>query len=895
MAPGSRLQDLTAKYMQNPRRYFVPLANEYRQAGELDRAIALCREHLPAQPGHMSGHIVLGCAYFEKGDVDAAREVFLTSVALDDENIIALRHLGDIARLQDETAEARQWYARVLDADPQNAEVERLLRSLSDSPRIAPAQGQAYVAAVPRVGMPTPYSGASLIAATPVSVPPVLPAEVPPLAPSAPAEPAPRAVPSFPSWLDSLEAPAPARPADHAGFDLSDAALALSEPTPPGLRAIIGADDDEDESQRPSAASTHKPLEILDRTTLELTPRPAIEPESDGAGFVFAELDELTETFSTSSFASAETLPPPSAADFLSDTLRPPAALDFPGEALPPLAAEFPADTLPSLAAADSSVETLPLPAADFPAETLPPPAAADLSAGVMTPEVLSAIAGSPPTPAEDLFSRPAFGALASFAAWRTSQERETPSATQPTLEQPTVDEPVLESTPAQPVIKEEPAEIEDDSVELGGEAPPPSLEFETETMAQLYVQQGYVEEGLAVYRALAARSPGDDAIAAEIRRIESQLLRESPRNSLQIDADNALQFNELELAQDLQGESSSVLEDMYLASPLPTFDAPPVTQSFGTGWRPETDAELASDEDWFAEETAAAEREEERPSPEDEMFGVALDGFSSPPDLGPAGTASGSPVSTAGLSSALADVFGASAARIAVADDSAGEFLVALAGQMVGRLPKEAPTLPVPDVLDLPSGVGDDESAGAPAAPLLSFDRFFSGSGSAPRTRVDTPPRTPPLVPSVAPAPASLSPTFGGVPVIPPPPAAATVPWASFEHPASGQLRADEPAADAGGRRLPQWMTADESPAPQMPETVPPVHTVPTLASPLHVSDAPPAADLRERSEPPGAPAPADSSSGPDGGEAAASQAPRSEPPRPAPSEFHRWLEGLS
>ena len=198
MAPGSRLQDLTAKYMQNPRRYFVPLANEYRQAGELDRAIALCREHLPAQPGHMSGHIVLGCAYFEKGDVDAAREVFLTSVALDDENIIALRHLGDIARLQDETAEARQWYARVLDADPQNAEVERLLRSLSDSPRVVPAQSQAYVAAVPRVGMPTPYSGASIIASTPESAPTVQLSEVPPLAPSSPAEPTPSASSSGP-------------------------------------------------------------------------------------------------------------------------------------------------------------------------------------------------------------------------------------------------------------------------------------------------------------------------------------------------------------------------------------------------------------------------------------------------------------------------------------------------------------------------------------------------------------------------------------------------------------------------------------------------------------------------------------------------------------------------
>ena len=140
MAPGPRLQELTAKYMQNPRRYFVPLANEYRKSNELDRAIALCREHLPSQPGHMSGHIVLGRAYFEKGDIEAAREVFMTSVALDDENLIALRHLADIARLRNELTEARQWYVRVLDADPQNEEIERIVNGLRlpDSVDVAP-------------------------------------------------------------------------------------------------------------------------------------------------------------------------------------------------------------------------------------------------------------------------------------------------------------------------------------------------------------------------------------------------------------------------------------------------------------------------------------------------------------------------------------------------------------------------------------------------------------------------------------------------------------------------------------------------------------------------------------------------------------------------------------
>src|SRR5205823_42379 len=86
------------KFDENPRRYFAPLANEYRKIGDIDQAIFICQEYLPQQPGHMSGHIVYGQALYEAGRMDEARGVFETALALDPENLIALRHLGDIAR-----------------------------------------------------------------------------------------------------------------------------------------------------------------------------------------------------------------------------------------------------------------------------------------------------------------------------------------------------------------------------------------------------------------------------------------------------------------------------------------------------------------------------------------------------------------------------------------------------------------------------------------------------------------------------------------------------------------------------------------------------------------------------------------------------------------------------
>jgi tetratricopeptide (TPR) repeat protein len=130
MASTTRIDELKKKFDENPRRYFAPLANEFRKSGEIDQAIMICEEFLPQQPGHMSGHIVYGQALYEAGRLPEARSVFETALGLDPENLIALRHLGDIARTQHDTASARSWYVRVLDADPRNDEIQSLIAGL---------------------------------------------------------------------------------------------------------------------------------------------------------------------------------------------------------------------------------------------------------------------------------------------------------------------------------------------------------------------------------------------------------------------------------------------------------------------------------------------------------------------------------------------------------------------------------------------------------------------------------------------------------------------------------------------------------------------------------------------------------------------------------------------
>ena len=173
MASTARIDELKKKFDENPRRYFAPLANEFRKAGDVEQAIMICEEFLPQQPGHMSGHIVYGQALFDLSRLDEARTVFETALSLDPENLIALRHLGDIARAHGDLGSARSWYQRVLEADPRNEEVQQVIASLVDSPAAATA-------------LPAPASASDPAPAAPINLAvteqpglPPLPAEAP--------------------------------------------------------------------------------------------------------------------------------------------------------------------------------------------------------------------------------------------------------------------------------------------------------------------------------------------------------------------------------------------------------------------------------------------------------------------------------------------------------------------------------------------------------------------------------------------------------------------------------------------------------------------------------------------------------------------------------------------
>ena len=141
MAYTSEIEKLERRFAENPKgRNFAPLADAYRKAGELDSAITLCQSGLALHPDYVSAHIVYGrCLLDQKNDA-GAHDTFQKVLALDPENIIALRILGEIAERNQRFDEAVDWLGRLLNADPMNGDAaEALARAKSRAAAAKPA------------------------------------------------------------------------------------------------------------------------------------------------------------------------------------------------------------------------------------------------------------------------------------------------------------------------------------------------------------------------------------------------------------------------------------------------------------------------------------------------------------------------------------------------------------------------------------------------------------------------------------------------------------------------------------------------------------------------------------------------------------------------------------
>ena len=576
MADSARIEDLRKRYHENPRRFFAPLANEYRKSGFLDRAILLCEKHLAEQPDNMNGLVVYGQTLFESGRQDDAREPFERALQLDPENLIALRQLGDIARIGGDVATAKGWYDKVLEFDRRNDEVLELLEQMGVGEPKEP------------VSAPRPSTTAPLVSVAPtvsVSGGEGLDIGLVDLdAPKAPvAGPGKTKVINAQRLADTDREQVEAAGAETLRMEAVIPTEAPSAPPPakaPSRRASlldISFDFSEIAETPAPAPMPEAPLmgaeaaeygfaDIAPETPTVPIPAPApVEPRATAAESADAGLDglELAEFSSdVSPLAGLE------ATEFTSEVVAPLADLDLPDvqvEDVAPLAGldlpDVQVEDVAPLAGLDrpefEPEEVKPLAdldAPEFVAEEVGP--LSGLESVAMESEPTGQMTAGLPmlgdTPVEPPMAVPPLTvadvpSLADTLPMMQSPWRETPSqepplepATQPSASRrprmtradlaslPLLadyglddDEAVRRGTPlSTPAIPEPtPAAAEAEPEPRASQKTPT---FVTETMATLYLQQGFRDKAIDVYRQLVEQAPNDAALQAKLAELES-------------------------------------------------------------------------------------------------------------------------------------------------------------------------------------------------------------------------------------------------------------------------------------------------------------------------------------------------------------------------------------
>jgi tetratricopeptide (TPR) repeat protein len=482
---SARIEELRKKFDENPRRYFAPLANEYRKAGDFDQAIFICQEYLPQQPGHMSGHIVFGQALFEAKRLPEAKTVFETALSLDPENLIALRHLADISRELGDADAARGWYDRVLQADPRNEEVLGIVARLGSA-------GGLKAGVAPTVETPAKTSSAETRSTPDVDA---------------------AAAPTVELTAEAVQAMVKAR----AGTKPADEPRrgdTLPEPmtldTTPTVEIDAGSHTGIMEGLEPTAHSGEMEIPPIEPLGLETNAAPGLHDPVEAVPALLDGLDVISLEVSLPSAPPSppETVEIPAASTSSDDGLLDLGSFSIGGDSQ---ASSAPPPTpSPADVPIDGGHEGTDLIDLDFDAPAAPSPESPQTDASVPT-MIIDAVKGVVPAVQDAVES--AAPALMDFVDTAIPAVVNTvKTAVETVVETPTV---IMEAIKA-------PGSAETPDSAAAPERPSQSIPFVTETMAQLYLSQGHRSEAIDIYRKLIDARPNDRELKARLEAIQN-------------------------------------------------------------------------------------------------------------------------------------------------------------------------------------------------------------------------------------------------------------------------------------------------------------------------------------------------------------------------------------
>jgi tetratricopeptide (TPR) repeat protein len=219
----SEIEKLERRYAENPQGLtFAPLAEVHRKNGDVARALELLRPGLELHPDYIPASIVMGRCQLDLGRDAEAEAAFTHVLALDGENVIALKSLADLSERLHHFVQAERWLNTLLSVDRSNDEARAQLERIDVARRdaaAAPVPPEIAAVTEPAAVADTGEAPADVAGAPAVESPP------PPVAEPAPA------------WMAKPEAPDTEEAVPLALEDLEPTLTAddVIEPPPPGL------------------------------------------------------------------------------------------------------------------------------------------------------------------------------------------------------------------------------------------------------------------------------------------------------------------------------------------------------------------------------------------------------------------------------------------------------------------------------------------------------------------------------------------------------------------------------------------------------------------------------------------------------------------------------------
>jgi tetratricopeptide (TPR) repeat protein len=109
---------------------FAPLAEAYRENGELELAEKVCKEGLRKHPSHVSAWVILAKILKDKNNWDEAIKALNQALKLSGSNILAHQLMGEVFLEKRDTSQAMKAFKMVLLLNPHNQKVKKILERI---------------------------------------------------------------------------------------------------------------------------------------------------------------------------------------------------------------------------------------------------------------------------------------------------------------------------------------------------------------------------------------------------------------------------------------------------------------------------------------------------------------------------------------------------------------------------------------------------------------------------------------------------------------------------------------------------------------------------------------------------------------------------------------------